>query len=76
MIQKCANCEKEFFDQTIKCFCCNICEMSYWENPKKVIISTTCPQCLMTFSRTVYTIDVAPYQALTICSTCDANISL
>jgi hypothetical protein len=45
----------------------------YWKNPVKVTITTKCPQCHELFSRLVYSIEIAPYQALTLCPKCEIN---
>jgi hypothetical protein len=65
----CHMCDNDFDD--IGCFCSDKCRQEYWKNPQKVTISTKCPSCQQSFSRTVFSMEVAPYQGLVLCPVCE-----
>ena len=73
MEQTCCFCEKQFEDSAIKHFCSQNCNEMYWKNPLRLNISTECPRCHNSFTRNVFSIEVAPYQALALCDSCGGS---
>lgn len=61
------NCEKIINKKLFDLFCCNECSISYWQNPKKVIIKKICPNCNSKFEREVYTIELQGSLNLELC---------
>lgn len=70
MIQTCYLCLGQFEVDAIQPFCSPQCEQTYWNSPPAAEITTECPQCHEAFMRTVFTVEVAAYQALTVCPKC------
>lgn len=72
--QSCHWCLNTFYDDMIRDFCSDMCMNEYWKQPIKLKISTECPNCFKKYTRVIFSIEAKPYQALTICPSCDNTI--
>lgn len=71
----CHSCAKDLQD-SFTFFCSPECELTYWRNPVRVEVSSPCPQCGVLYHREVYSVEVAPCQALVVCSRCDDGTTM
>lgn len=67
-------CEENFESKCVMDdFCSEECRNTYWKNPEKVLISSTCPGCDKKFEREIFTVELRGYQALTMCPDCNSR---